>query len=62
MFWAFIAATAGALGLIKPGSLMVLASVLMLTVKALLALIALGVTGIVGFAVWQKYGKKVAAA
>jgi hypothetical protein len=59
MFWSLIAATAAAIGLIKLGSLMVIASVLMLTVKALLALIALGIVGIVGFVLWKKHGKQM---
>jgi len=58
MFWPILAASAAALGLIKLGSLMVIASVLLLTVKALLALIALGIVGVVGFIVWEKYGNR----
>ena len=62
MFFPFLAASAASLGLIKIGSLIVINSVLMLTVKLLLVLLAMGVVGIVGYVVWGKYGNQQASA
>ncbi len=62
MLFPFLAASAVSLGLIKLGSLYVWVQILGLTVKALLALLAMGVAGGVGYVVWREYGKHPASA
>jgi hypothetical protein len=62
MFFPFLAASAASLGLIQLGSLYVWVQILGLTVKALLALIAMGVVGSVGYVLWREYGKQQASA
>ncbi len=61
-FWPFLAASAASLGLIKLGSLYVWVQILGMTIKALLALLAMGVAGIVGYVVWREYGNQQASA
>lgn len=56
MFWPVVAASAAAVGLIKLGSLYVWVQNLGLTVKALLAMIAMGAVGITGYVALRKYG------
>jgi hypothetical protein len=62
MFWPILAASAASLGLIKLGSLYVWVQILGLTVKALLALLAMGVAGFVGYVLWLEYGNQQASA
>jgi len=61
-FWPFLAASAASLGLIQLGSFYVWVQILGMTIKALLALIAMGVAGVVGFVLWREYGNRHASA
>jgi membrane protein YdbS with pleckstrin-like domain len=53
MFWALLAAIAASLGLFQFGSLHVWVQILGMTIKVLLALVALGIVGIIGYVVWK---------
>jgi hypothetical protein len=61
MFWPILATSAAAIGLIELGRLSVLVIFLSMTVKLLLALLALGIVGGVGYVVWRKYGQRQAS-
>ncbi len=62
MFWPILATTAATAGLIQLGSLYVWVQILGMIVKALLALLAMGVAGSVGYVAWREYGNQQASA